>query len=36
MWARKRVEAEALIDRLQDRLVSLLPRPRETRASDLG
>jgi hypothetical protein len=27
MWARKRVEAEALIDRLQDRLVILLPRP---------
>jgi hypothetical protein len=27
MWARKRLEAEALIDRLQDRLVILLPRP---------
>ena len=27
MWARKRLEAEALIDRLQDRLVALLPPP---------
>jgi type II secretory pathway component PulJ len=27
MWARKRLEAEALIDRLQNRLVILLPAP---------
>jgi hypothetical protein len=27
MWARKRLEAEALIDRLQDRLATLLERP---------
>jgi hypothetical protein len=36
MWARKRLEAEALIDRLQDRLVILLPRPRAKLASGLG
>jgi type II secretory pathway component PulJ len=36
MWARKRLEAEALIDRLRDRLVTLLPRPGTKRASDLG
>jgi hypothetical protein len=36
MWARKRLEAEALIDRLQDRLVSLLPRRGATGARDLG
>jgi hypothetical protein len=35
MWARKRLEAEALIDRLQDRLVILLPRPRAKLASGL-
>jgi hypothetical protein len=35
MWARKRLEAEALIDRLQDRLVALLPRP-GAKARDLG
>jgi type II secretory pathway component PulJ len=36
MWARKRGEAEALIDRLRDRLVTLLP-PRPTkRTSDIG
>ena len=35
MWARKRLEAEALIDRLRDRLATLLPRPR-TGARDLG
>jgi type II secretory pathway component PulJ len=36
MWARKRLEAEALIDRLRDRLVTLLERPGATRARDLG
>jgi hypothetical protein len=36
LWARKRLEAEALIDRLRDRLVTLLPRPGTKRASDLG
>lgn len=36
MWTRKRLEAEALIDRLQDRLVLLLPRAGATRASNLG
>jgi hypothetical protein len=36
MWARKRLEAEALIDRLQGRLVTLLRRPGATRARDLG
>jgi hypothetical protein len=36
MWARKRQEAEALIDRLQDRLVILLPRPAPKGAADLG
>jgi hypothetical protein len=35
-WSRTRLEAEALIDRLQDRLVILLPQPRATRASDRG
>jgi hypothetical protein len=35
MWARKRLEAEALIDRLQDRLVVLLP-PRGTKPRDLS
>ncbi|MGH6918420.1 MAG: hypothetical protein ACREJ0_12050 [Geminicoccaceae bacterium] len=36
MWARKRLEAEALIDGLQDRLVILLPRPRAKLASGPG
>jgi hypothetical protein len=36
LWARKRLEAEALIDRLRDRLVTLLPRTGTKRASDLG
>jgi hypothetical protein len=35
MWARKRLEAEALIDRLQDWLVILLP-PRKATSRDLG
>jgi hypothetical protein len=35
VWARQRLAAEALIDRLQDKLVLLLPRP-ATRRSDLG
>ena len=35
MWARKRLEAEALIDRLQERLVVLLP-PRAGKPRDLG
>jgi hypothetical protein len=35
MWGRKRLEAEALIDRLQDRLVVLLPEPGAKRTSDL-
>jgi len=35
MWARKRVEAETLIDRLQDRLVILLPQP-GAKPRDLG
>jgi hypothetical protein len=35
MWARKRLEAEALIDRLQERLVILLP-PRPGKPRDLG
>jgi hypothetical protein len=36
VWAGKRLEAEALIDRLQDRLVLLLPQPGAQRASDRG
>ena len=36
MWARKRLEAAALIDRLQDRLFTLLERPAATRARNLG
>jgi hypothetical protein len=36
MWARKRLEAETLIDRLQETLVILLPRPGAKRPSDLG
>jgi hypothetical protein len=36
MWARKRLEAEALIDRLQHRLVILLPGAGAKRAADLG
>jgi hypothetical protein len=34
-WARQHLQAEALIDRLQDKLVLLLPRP-ATGRSDLG
>lgn len=34
-WARTRLEAEVLLDRLQDRLVILLP-PQEAKPRDLG
>jgi hypothetical protein len=36
MWARKRLEAEALIDRLQDRLATLLERQAATPGRNLG
>jgi hypothetical protein len=36
MWARKRLEAETLLDQLHDSLVLLLPRPVGKPASDLG
>jgi hypothetical protein len=36
LWARKRLEAEALIDRLEQRLVILLPGTVAKRAADLG
>jgi hypothetical protein len=36
LWARKRLEAEALIDRLQDKIVLLLLKPEAKRAATLG
>jgi hypothetical protein len=36
MWARQRLEAEALLDRLQDALVILTPRPGSQRDADLS
>jgi len=36
MWARKRLEAETLLDQLRDSLVLLLPRPVGKPTSDLG
>lgn len=36
MWARKRLEAETLLDQLHDSLVLLLPRPVGKPTSDLG
>lgn len=36
MWARNRLEAEALLDDLHDRVVMLMPMPNRGRAADLG